>query len=415
MPILSTTTRYLYYDATVGSIGTGAQFLTIANAISAGKKTIFVKEGTVTETANLSLGNDVTIFGENRDNCIINMQTFQLTLGNNVNISHLTIQSSRDATTAAVLLNDIDPSFDDVRFEWTHVGNPTNASVFVSDVSATAATNIFISNCIFEYGGNFANETYMFRILTASNNVNMINCTFINGGSNVGLMSLAGSNSVFTNLSSDSTPASNAISVSGNDYTFVNCRGVSYTFSGTDSRIVGGNISASSTMGADTIISDCDIAGTLAGGGSNKISNSIIATLTFGASSSGSQIDNCEIGTINDNAAANHKILTNCSITNAYTIAGDYDQYIGCYFLNNLIIGAGTIRGILSGCIIIGSVTASGDGWLISATRVGADAGGGANTISFDAGGDNNVVSDCFVDVAISDSGAGNVITSVVY
>lgn len=66
-----------YYDAIVDSNGT-ADFTTINAAFTAGHKTLFVRDGTYTETANIVMPDGGQLVGESTKNVIINLGTFSL-------------------------------------------------------------------------------------------------------------------------------------------------------------------------------------------------------------------------------------------------------------------------------------------------------------------------------------------------
>lgn len=107
----------------------------------------------------------------------------------------------------------------------------------------------------------------------------------------------------------------------------------------------------------------------------------------------------------------------NCEFgAGAITIAGDRHQFANCHFTGNITISSGAVMNSFSGCNIEGTVVVSGDNSTFVGCKVGADAGGGANTITVGGGVNNTIIMDSRTDAAISDSGTGTVLDgNVVY
>lgn len=86
-PSSSQSSAATYYDAVVA--GSGGDYTTLGAAITAGKKRIFVRSGSYTES-NIVLNGDEHIVGESRDAVILNLQSnSSLTLANNSIIESL--------------------------------------------------------------------------------------------------------------------------------------------------------------------------------------------------------------------------------------------------------------------------------------------------------------------------------------
>lgn len=103
-------------------------------------------------------------------------------------------------------------------------------------------------------------------------------------------------------------------------------------------------------------------------------------------------------GELDDVAANNNGRFTNCRFELASSIEGDRHKFVDCEF----IAGATVLSG------------ADNNGFINC--QFGADAGGGAATITINATSNNTRVVSCMTDAAISDAGTGTVLSAnVVY
>jgi hypothetical protein len=135
---------------------------------------------------------------------------------------------------------------------------------------------------------------------------------------------------------------------------------------------------------SDSTLSDCGV-----GGG----------TLDVTASDFSSIMGVRSIGTLDfTDAGATNNMVSNCKATAALTVAGDRNKFVNCDFIGG------------------GSVSSGADNNGFVNCQFGADAGGGALTLTIVAGSNNTRVVSCMTDAAISDSGTGTVTAAnVVY
>jgi len=113
---------------------------------------------------------------------------------------------------------------------------------------------------------------------------------------------------------------------------------------------------------------------------------------------------------------------SNCRVTNVRTtglldlsdIAAGENFISNCEFGSSAVTIAGENNKI-SNSDFLGGITITGDQNIIDGCKVGADAGGGSNTITVNSGATNNIISDTLVDADISDSGTGTVLDYVIY
>ena len=91
----------LYYDAIVDANGS-ADYTTLSAAFTAGKKTLFVRDGTITETANIVVPDGAYIVGESVGKAIISLGLYSMNIDGNSGtvISTGTISISNASSTA---------------------------------------------------------------------------------------------------------------------------------------------------------------------------------------------------------------------------------------------------------------------------------------------------------------------------
>lgn len=160
----------------------------------------------------------------------------------------------------------------------------------------------------------------------------------------------------------------------------------------------------------------------------SRLGNIECDNLNITATSQGSIISNVKCNTVTIGTSVKSAVFNNIAMVQAATWAGSDCVINGLYAQSTLTFSGS--NNIVNGLASAGAVTLSGTGnqvqFLTEAAvtvtgdrnnitgQVGTDAGGGANTITFNAGADNNLVHDCYVDVAIVDNGSGNVFAGVI-
>jgi hypothetical protein len=135
----------------------------------------------------------------------------------------------------------------------------------------------------------------------------------------------------------------------------------------------------------------------------NKFVNCELATLVM-TGGNRNQFDNCEIGAAFTLAGALGTQFCNVVFGSTVQVStGGYNQFSNCRVASSLTIDSGAVRNMFTGCSVVGAVSIS-DQTMMTGCKVGADAGGGANTITIAAGTGTSIVG-CLTDAAISDSG----------
>jgi hypothetical protein len=200
------------------------------------------------------------------------------------------------------------------------------------------------------------------------------------------------------------------------------------TFDGTWSttaytiRQIGGTISNVNTSGTlsiefgnDAYFSNFKYSGgtpkvtTLGDGG--RMVNAKIYTLDINSADDYYFFDNCQIvSTISDNASSGDVYFNNCELNGNATLDGDDYTFNNCVFRGTVTTQSGASHIAFIGCNIDGAVTVNGDFCRFNGTRVGAEAGGGATTITIAGTADGTSVVGCLTDAAISDSGTNTVV-----
>jgi len=339
------------YDAIVDAAG-GADYTTLGAAVTAGALNIFLKAGTTTEVGAIVLSASTRIVGESLG-AIVNMGNNQLTVGDGNILDGFIILSSY--TARQIVLVSGGQMIQNMVFINNHTSNPGARNGMIDD-NAAVVTFPRIDNCIFEIT-NTATDT-------------------------------------------DNRQAINQENVGSYGWMITNCM---FFGQATTTRISGIRL-----FGSQNIVSDCVFkdfgeqfdAFISSVGGGNRFSNITAAT---------------SIGRIY--LGGNYCSLSGLSTDQDVDVIVDAD---GCVVSNCATGGTLEVFAVASqlqvtGCGFDLGIILAGDSSTISACRAGALAGGGGGTITISSGGDNNIISNCMVDVVLVDGGTGNVTDSVVY
>lgn len=341
------------YDAIVAS--SGGDYTTLGAAITAGKTNIYVKSGTFTETGNITLPANCKITGVSYSATIISMSTYVFTTAAGSIIKDLTITGTRTTGHQVIIGGDTN-LFYNVYFNHTGT-NPGSAYGLIAD-NNVARGNIYFYACLIRPSTSNIDKQNMIGVYQQSASSiqwYFINCTF-NGQS--------------------SAYKSVALSIAGSFCRFTNC--MFHEFGESTDDIV-------TVSGAYNQFIGCIARNTNAGhfnitGFSNEFTGS-----EFHGSSIPLDVD------------------------------GDNNHITGCYSAGAFTNAAGGDRNIISGCTFTTGLTVAGNNTIVSGCRIGADAGGGAATITVSGGATDTAISGCLVDAAVSDSGTGTVSDAVVY
>lgn len=333
------------YDAIVASDG---NYTTLQAAITAGATSIFIKDGTYTATATITLPNNCTIVGESWA-AIIDMAGYTLNCGTYNTIENLKITSASNQNLIVVKDN---LSMYHVFIEDTRATNPTAQIGMIGD-NNVAAIRIRLMDIQFDLtplsSTDFSNKTAIWMQNAGSDNHFYENIEF--GGA-----------------------------------TTSQCRQLYH-------------------YGQSLQINNCTFAnnGTAAGativylaGGDCSMSNCTLNSLTNGAFS----------------IAGVRSALDNISVANStqvITMTGNGSVVNNVTSVGKIAISANHVK--VTGCICEAGMTVAGSNNTISATTAGAVAGGGTNTITISSG-TTNCVTSCHTDAAISDSGTSTVLAN---
>jgi len=138
--------------------------------------------------------------------------------------------------------------------------------------------------------------------------------------------------------------------------------------------------------------------------GDGKFSNVSCSIASMSATNAKTKFSGCELS-----GAAQMKgdnmMFSSCAFTGNVTTTSDCDasSFTGCHFAGTLTVNSGSVRNMFANNTILGAVTLN-DQTIMTGNVVGANAGGGAATITIAAGTDS-VITNNLVDADISDSG----------
>jgi hypothetical protein len=334
------------FDAIVAA--SGGDYTTLQAAITGGATSIFLKDGTYTAVANITLPNYCTIIGESW-NAIINMAGYTLTLGTYNTLRDFKITTSSNANLIIVKTSNY---LENLFIECTRNTNPGAQIGYITD-NNVSAYRVHLINIQFDIvpvsGVNLSNKTAVWMQNTNSDQHYIVGVEF---------------NGAATSQCRQLFHAGNSVQVT--NCSFNNC----------------------GTAAGATIVSIT--------GGDISFSNTVFNANTSGAVSFTGvrcSVDNLVIGnsTLQMNIQGDGSVVSNVSAVGKLAISADHVKVTGCVFEAGITIG--------------------GDNNTISATTGGAIAAGGANTITISSG-TTNCVTSCHTDAAISDSGTSTVLAN---
>ena len=119
-------------------------------------------------------------------------------------------------------------------------------------------------------------------------------------------------------------------------------------------------------------------------------------------------------GTIDmsDSAAQRWKVTNSSFGSTAVVVAGDSHYFSNVRFGGDVTISSGAILNSFTNVDIVGTVSTTGDDTTFTSCKVGADGGGGANTIAIETGANRNIVSLCRTDAVVTDAGTSSVVAN---
>jgi hypothetical protein len=340
------------FDAVVAA--SGGDYTTLGAAITAGKKAIYIKNGTYTETGAITLPANCLLIGESHTGATVNMGSYGLTTAAGTTIYNLKLSFNRDGNLITIGgdFNIIESCF----IESLRSSNPT-AQIGVITDNNVAQTRCYLSNVWFDIiptAVNMANLTGIWIQNAASDNWRISN------------ISLGGS----------ATQPSKHIFCAASECSISNVIIWNVGTAGVTSVQLSGNYNQITNLSMKGSTSRIEISGSfnsLAGFNSDNASNTVYI------SGDGNVVTNAtSLGNLSNVAGGDHNMISTSRFDAGMTIAGN----------NNNVVGS----------------------------SIGALAGAGSNTITISSGATDNIIIGCRTDAAISDGGTGSVLTSnVVY
>lgn len=339
------------FDAVVEA-GGGADYTTLGAAVTAGHKNIFVKDGVTTETGAITLPTNARIIGESKFGTSINMGTYQLICGSGTKIENLEIRSSNTTTDQIRVHNYV--MINNCYLRNSSTTNPAGLLGVVGD-GGIAYSDVQIVSCFIRNLAGTSNVPNRIGIRQGSasgTRWKIDRCTFAGESASyqVKAIQLVGSHNNFSNclITDQATAGDNVVILAGDRNTVTGI---------TTTNTCAGDFAVTSNDNTISAVT-CNHGGfdLVISGDGNSVSGFVSA------------------GDIELSSGGDQNIITNSQFAGTCTIASDYNTINGC--------------------------------------RIGAVAGGGANTITINSGADNNIVIGNKTDAAISDSGTGTVLAN---
>jgi hypothetical protein len=335
------------FDAVVAA--TGGDYTTLGAAITAGKTSIFIKDGTYTETGAITLPTNCLLFGESIRGAKINMNGNLLTTGEATTIFNLSISNNRDGHNIVI------------GGDFTTISN-----CFIESLRAT-------------------NPTAQMGVIT-DNNVAVVRCNLIDLRFDIVPVSTNMGNLTaiwVQNSGSDAWKISNIVTGGSASYDSKHLY-----FAGSECAVSNFVIWNVGTAGNSCV----NISGNY-----NQITNLSLKGSTGRVEVSG-----------NYNTVAGYN---SDSATNLIYVTGDGNSLSTISTLGLLEVTSAGVHNQIAAAKIDGGVTLSGNDNTIAASSVGALAGGGAVTITVSAGANRVIIAGCRTDAALTDGGTGTVAT----
>lgn len=370
-----------FYDAFIAP--SGADYTTVADAINAGKKTLCVM-GNTTETQQISLTSDTYIYI--KYGCTLDLDSFNFTNNNNESITingNGVLRWAYGSTKKVFVFNQDDR----VNINGITLTNESTASnTYLGFSLQERVTNVFFNLPNAAAGGIQASRFGCFYS----------NIFFLGGGSACTLalnLTSANNGPITANniqLGGDFklSSASDTDSIVQLDYL---AQLTNLTYIGdTNIRVGIRDISDLSNVIA-TGFGDIDIYAGSFSGGNIHLTNIDIDNGSIVISGSTVHLVNAQAKTLDASlASADQCSFTDCIVNDAVSVGGDKHKFSNTAFLGGATVVSGADDNGFSNCQF-------------------GNTGGGANTITINAGSNRTRIVGCMSDAAISDAGTGTV------
>jgi len=384
------------YDAVVAA--SGGDYTTVGAALTAGAKSIFIREGTYVETTELSL-QDCLLQGEGWGTTTLTINQLVGAQDNAV-INDLTLAGAPNGSSQPSMVNVYgnDVTFNRVRFHMTNASTPTNKNYAVHD-EAQIKHGITFNDCVLKFDINDANVAGIGAVHGSSYNWK-INDLLVEGGGNVTqVLDYQGTDGVFDGIfSADGTLSySAAISIDGDNNTLSDVRRINVTVDQSDNWLSEINVHS-----AISLLSACL---------HTRISNSKLGTLTIGHPVLEVSISGCEIEAFSFTSTSPLGVyFANCYFNgSAFDFAGSVMQVTTSYFgTSGVTVTISGSRSVISSSDIPdGNLVISGDYNRAVGNMIGTP--GASQTDKITLSGDYNIATSNHMDDTLSDTGTGNV------
>lgn len=391
---------------TVGASGADYTKISTLLAAHAAPKSIFVMDGTYNESAaDLTIPANTTVFFESPA-AIISMGAKSFIMSAGSVIIGGTIQGTL-ASADLVKMNGAGSKLLGTAVTSLAVGNPGAQYWLIN--AASSILNVIIDNVKLTFAGDWANEGGI-KFRSLSGRISSL----------LGICSVTGLNTKLIDALSE------GLVIDGVDVTGLAINSVGIKAVGTSGKVVLQNIgsmnnalgSISATVngcevsksvfrafdGSGDKISQCHIMSYTpsADTAKNFISDSILEAVQL-VNASKDYFSNCYIIAMTNAAVVIDAIFSGCKFGTALNVLGDAIMLGDCEFDNNLTL-TGNHNKVVGGAIA-GDIVVAGNFNTMNGLRVGAVAGGGAQTITVSGGATSNMIIGCMTDDVISDSG----------
>jgi hypothetical protein len=420
------------FDCVVAA--SGGDYTTVGAAITAGKTSIFVKDGTYTETGAITCPASCTIVGENSP--ILSMGTNQFTTGGGCYFQNLHFETS--GTGHQIIIGGNDETFFNCNFTNLDTANPGSVSGIISD-NNVARLRVRLISSRFSIGP-VANDTPNRAAIhidnTGSWHWEVRDCwfthgSFLRGGysiytdSHYGIFTdlkfrlcgklatdgiyINGEKNIINNFQLDNGNCQFDIEITSvaNHTSVSNCphwsNGVTWS------------IGAYLCQFSNVVVNNMTITKE-----ANMFTSCSVGNVTMSGTVYDTMFSGCYFSSITDASTCFRNKFVGCGISNTGTTTiNGYDyNFAGCSFTNAgaVSLASTAIKTLMNSCTIFNGLTTAADDVTITDCRVGVDAGGGSNTITISSGANRTIVANCRTDAAISDSGTStSAANNVVY
>jgi len=394
-PATFAASSWLPYQATIGA--TSAQYATVNAAYAAGKRRLLAVSN-VTEVSNTTITEDLSIHA--RNNVAVDFGDYKAIIG-------------------AVITVNITSDWDGA-YRWAHTtGTPlfdaagfTTAILNVGKCNLTnqsTVANTMLCNCNFDIKSvlavapNVASGMFT-QTDTATLSGNLSDVGIVGGGASCEKVI-----NVAKGLVSDVSLSGTYKTTAGTYAAVVGAYGEAHGWALNASCNVNVNGGRMSNVNDDGVTVTIDVTG----------NESVLSTALLQAtgtlrllSGTEAKLTGVKFGTFSIDASVTNALAAACHL-GAMTVSGDGNEFVGCQS-SSVSVPSGADSNIFDAHVSTGAVSITGNRTQYGG-RVGAEAGGGAVTITINAGATDTKLNNPACDAAVVDNGTNTVGTYTVY